>query len=277
MTRTLISAIVAIAATAVVYAGQQATPAVHAPESIWDSGNRNVMVLVPASGTWNADYEKGDGRVVQRVTIDGTEPKGFEKNDSRIVQVLTIDGTAGPKAPDADAARTLFADQSAGFVKALAAPGAFPLAVARDVREFTVGGLEVKFKLVSGATDQTAGIVVGLQPNGSYTYARYNTKDGNVAVWKFENGERTVLQHGEVHQQLPLNEWHTLQVTVMADYTRTGAVVSASVKGTTLAVRHTLPAPVHGRVGVWTKTDSVTAFKDFALVGHHGGHRFVGR
>jgi hypothetical protein len=143
----------------------------------------------------------------------------------------------------------------------------------RDLKSFVAGSLEVSFKLVSGATDQTAGIVFGLQPDGSYTYARYNTKDGNVAVWKFENGERAVLQHGEVHQQLPLNQWHTLQVNIMADYTRKGAVVSAAVKGTTLAVRHTLPAPVQGRVGVWTKTDSVTSFKEFVAPGGHVMHR----
>jgi hypothetical protein len=245
MTRTLISAIVAIAATAVVYAGQQAAPH-RAPQLIWESANKNFQVLVPVSGTWNADYEK---------------------YDTKVVQVLTIDGTAAPKAPDADAARTLFADQSVGFVAALAAPGAFPLAVERDVKTFPAGTLEVSFKLVSGATDQTAGIVFGLQPDGSYTYARYNTKDGNVAVWKFENGERTVLQHGDVHEQLPLNQWHTLQVTV------TGAVVSAAVKGSTLTARHTLPAPVQGRVGVWTKTDSVTSFKEFVVAGRHLVHR----
>jgi hypothetical protein len=245
MTRTLISAIVAIAATAVVYAGQQVTP--QEPATRFQTASQNFQVLVPVSGTWTADYEK---------------------YDTKVVQVLTIDGTAAPKAPDADAARALFADQSAGFVKALAAPGAFPLAVARDIKTFPAGRLEVSFKLVSGATDQTAGIVFGLQPDGSYTYARYNTKDGNVAVWKFENGERTVLQHGEVHQQLPLNQWHTLQLSV------TGAVVSAAVKGSTLAVRHTLPAPVQGRVGVWTKTDSVTSFKDFTSTGgHHVVHR----
>jgi hypothetical protein len=246
MTRTLLSAIVAIAATAVVNAGQQAPALRHVPESLKDSANRNIQVLVPVSGTWTADYEK---------------------YDTKVIQVLTIDGTAASKAPDADAARTLFADQSAGFVKALAAPGAFPLAVARDIKTFPAGRLEVSFKLVSGATDQTAGIVFGLQPDGSYTYARYNTKDGNVAVWKFENGERTVLQMGAVHEQLPLNQWHTLQVTIA------GAVVSAAVKDSTLAANHTLPAPVQGRVGVWTKTDSVTSFKGFAATGHHLVHR----
>jgi hypothetical protein len=268
MTRTFLSAIVAIAATAVVYAGQQGHTMVGAPASIrFQSANKNFQVLVPVSGTWTADYEKGDARTVQMVTVDGTGPKGYEKTDARIVQVLTIDGTAASKAPDAAAARALFGDKSAGFVTALAAPGAFPLAVARDVPTFPSGTLEVSFKLVSGATDQTAGIVFGLQPDGSYTYARYNTKDGNVAVWKFENGERTVLQHGDVHEQLPLNQWHTLQVTIA------GAVVSAAVKGSTLAARHTLPAPVQGRVGVWTKTDSVTSFKDFVAAGHHLVHR----
>jgi hypothetical protein len=252
MTRTLMSAIVAIAATAVVYAGQQATPQEPAHRIAFQPANTNVLVLVPVSGTWTADYEK---------------------YDTKMVQVLTIDGTAPAKAPDADAARALFGDKSAGFVTALAAPGAFPLAVARDVPNYPSGTVEVTFKLVSGATDQTAGILFGLQPDGTYTYARYNTKDGNVAVWKFEKGERTVLQHGEVHQQLPLNQWHTLQVTIGPDYTRKGAVVSASVKGTTLAVRHTLPAPVQGRVGVWTKTDSVTSFKDFVVGGHGPVHR----
>ena len=75
------------------------------------------------------------------------------------------------------------------------------------------------------ATDQTAGIVFNLKPDGSYTYARYNTKDGNVAIWKFENGARTVLKHGEAHEQLPPNTWQTLTVTI------TGAEVSASAHG----------------------------------------------
>ena len=245
MTKTLMGAIVAIAATAVVFAGQDQQGARGA---LWPATG-DVQVLVPVSGTWKADYEKA-----------GT----------KMIQVLTIDGTAAAKAPDAEAARTLFAEKSAGFVAALAAPGAFPLAVARDIKDLRAGGLRVAFKLVSGATDQTAGILFGLQPDGSYTYARYNTKDGNVAIWKFEKGERTVLLHGDVHEQLPLNQWHTLQVTI------TGPTVSAEVNGTKLAVRHTLPAPVQGRIGVWTKTDSVTSFKEFALRGGHAAHTAVG-
>ena len=187
--------------------------------------------LVPVSGTWRAEIEDG-------------------------VRVLTINGEAERTAPDAAAVQGLFGAAAPGVVAALAAPGAFPLAVARDVTNFPGGRLQVQFKLVAGATDQTAGIVFNLKPDGSYTYARYNTKDGNVAVWKFEHGARTVLQHGELHEQLAKNEWHTLEVRVA------GAVVTATANGK-LPVSHTLPGPVSGRVGLWTKTDSVTAVRRF--------------
>lgn len=187
--------------------------------------------MVPVSGTWNAEIADG-------------------------VRVLTINGEAARTAPDSAAAHSLFGADAPGFVAALAAPGAFPLAVARDVRDFRAGRLRVQFKIISGATDQTAGIVFNLKPDGRYTYARYNTKDGNVAVWKFENGERTALQHGVLHEQLARGVWHTLEVTV------TGRTIVATVNGK-LTVSHTLPGPVSGRVGLWTKTDSVTAFRQF--------------
>lgn len=235
-------AIVAVAAGVVMSAAEiRERQAAHGTQSVFPAG-QNVVALLPVSGTWTADYEKGE---------------------KRMIQVLTINGVAPAKAPDADAAKLLFADQAPGFVAALAAPGAFPIAVARDVKQFSSGRLRVQFKLIGGATDQSAGIFFGLQPDGSYTFARYNTKDGNVAIWKFEKGQRTVLVHGEAHEQLPLNQWHTLDVNV------TGPAVAASVNGGRLPVRYTLPAPVEGRVGVWTKADSVTAFKEFSSTGGH--------
>jgi hypothetical protein len=199
------------------------------------TGPARPEVLIPLSGTWTADYE-----------------------DAR--QILTVQGAGERKAPDAEAAATLFgAAGGATMVKSLADPGAFTIAVARSVKDFRDGQISVRFKLVAGATDQTAGIVFNLKPDGSYTYARYNTKDGNVAIWKFENGARTVLTHGEAHEQLPLNTWQTLTVSVK------GPDVAASAHGGKLTVKHTLPAPVSGRVGVWTKNDSVTSFRDYMV------------
>jgi hypothetical protein len=133
----------------------------------------------------------------------------------------------------------------------------FPIAAVRGVRGFTNGVLTVKFKLVGGESDQIAGIAFGLTPEGEYYYARYNTKDGNVALWRFENGARHRLVDGTEHLQLPLNTWHDLRVEVR------GTRVTATVNDT-LRIEGTLPAPVSGRVGFYTKRDSITAFKSFS-------------
>ena len=134
----------------------------------------------------------------------------------------------------------------------------FPLAAIQGVEDFSGGVLAVKFKLIAGDSDQIAGIAFGLTPANDYYYARYNTKDGNVALWRFEGGARRRLADGTDHRQLPLNAWHDLRVEVRG--TRVSAIV-----GDTLRVEHELPAPVSGKVGFYTKRDSVSAFKAFRI------------
>ena len=133
----------------------------------------------------------------------------------------------------------------------------FPLAAVRGVKDFTGGVLAVKFKLIAGESDQIAGIAFGITPQAEYYYARYNTKDGNLALWRFENGNRTRLLDGTDHVQLPLNAWHDLRVEVRG--------TRVTVTADKLRLEHTLPAPVSGRVGFYAKRDSVTAFKAFSV------------
>jgi hypothetical protein len=187
--------------------------------------------FVPLVGLWRAGAEAG------RATF-------------------TVDGTAPAPKPDEEGAKAAFGPEAPRFVKAMSVPGVFPLATVRDVPAFASGRLSVEFKILAGATDQTAGVVFNLKPDGTYNYARYNTKDGNVAIWKFENGTRTVLAHGELHEQLPFATWHRLVVQVK------GRAITASVNDK-LRVTHTLDGDVAGRVGLWTKADSVTAFRAF--------------
>ena len=134
----------------------------------------------------------------------------------------------------------------------------FPLAAVRGVDSFTGGALSVRFKLIAGDSDQIAGLAFGITPKAEYYYARYNTKDGNLAIWRFENGARHRLVDGTEHAQLPLDTWHELRVEVR------GTRVVTTVNGR-LRLEHTLPSPVAGRVGFYTKRDSVTAFKDFRI------------
>jgi len=115
--------------------------------------------------------------------------------------------------------------------------------------------------MIGGKSDQVAGILFGLSPQGEYYAARYNTKEGNLAIWGFANGERRVVARGNVKTQLPLNTWHTLQVTVA------GKTVRVSLASdSTLSVTHTFDTAPTGRVGVWVKRDAITAFRAFDVL-----------
>ena len=170
---------------------------------------------------------------------------------------LAVDPVIGHWETNNDAGETIvIADARKWETQPAAVP--FPLALIRDVNDFRDGVLAVKFNLIAGESDQIAGLAFGVTPQAEYYYARYNTKDGNVALWRFEGGERRRLMDGTEHLQLPLNSWHELRVEVR------GTKVIASVAGK-LRIEHTLPAPVTGRVGFYTKRDSVTAFKSFRI------------
>ncbi|MCC6772184.1 MAG: hypothetical protein IT360_13410, partial [Gemmatimonadaceae bacterium] len=123
------------------------------------------------------------------------------------------DGRTAPEALAA-AAQSLFGASSDSFVAANGGAGAFPLAVWRPTDDFTGGTVRVRFKMLGGKTDQNAGIVFGLQRSGRYWFMRYNTKDGDMALWEFVDGGRRVLAHGTTSAQLPLQVWHELTLTV---------------------------------------------------------------
>ena len=167
-------------------------------------------------------------------------------------------GTSERTALDS-ANRRLFNEVNESFIMNTTSATAFPFAVAGDILAFGSGTLRVEFNLVGGKSDQIAGLMFGLQPTGEYHYVRYNTKDGNLALWTFRNGDREVIAHGDVHKQLALGTWHELVVE------RNGPSVHGYIAGdTTIAVTHTLAASPTGRVGVWAKRDAITAFRNFS-------------
>lgn len=177
------------------------------------------------------------------------------------VPVVRVDGKPGETRPAAEVEKistSLFGRVDPAFVANATAPGAFSLAVLPRPASFSEGTYRARFRLVSGATDQTAGLVFDLRPNGEYLYARYNTKDGNLALWRFANGTREVIAHGDEHLQLPLGAWHELAISIA------GTRLVATVNGK-LRFEQALPRRVEGRLGFWTKRDSVTAFKDIRV------------
>jgi hypothetical protein len=132
----------------------------------------------------------------------------------------------------------------------------FPLALFNQPESFSNGSAKVDFKLIDGKDDFSAGLVFGHTGGSSYFYVRYNTKDGNVALWRIDGTARTVIKHGEQHEQLAKNAWHTLELVL------DGRKVRASVNGGKLPVEHELDTAVTGKLGLWAKPEVTTAFRN---------------
>ncbi len=65
-------------------------------------------------------------------------------------------------------------------------------------------------------------------------------------------------QKGEHDVHIPLGEWHSMKVVVH------GAKLEGWLDGEKL-IDYTLTARVGGKVGLWSKTDSISEFADFTL------------
>ena len=216
-----------------------ATPTPSGAANAWLSGEtagNEPTTFVVLAGNWTVRDEAGE-RVLR---VDGTNWKV---------------GTPPKALPEKAAA--LFPASAAAFEKRVLAGLQFPYGVVRQVGTFADGELKVDFKLVGGASDQFASLLFGLTDDANHYAYRYNTKDGDTALWKVVNGERERLHHGGIPVAVKLGEWHTLRLRI-AGTQLTGWVDD------TQALTFTLPAPVTGRVGLWSKADSVTDYRNFA-------------
>lgn len=183
----------------------------------------------------------------------------WESGTEADVAIVTADARKWHGKPPADIdalGRRLFGAAPPELIVNVSSSGAFPLAVINAIKQVQQGTLEVEFKMIAGESDQIAGLVFDLQPSGDYLYVRYNTRDDNVALWRFTKGQREVIAHGADHRRLAMNTWHPLSVTIK------GRSISAAAAGD-LRLAHTLDRDVSGRAGLWTKRDSVTAFRDW--------------
>ncbi len=120
----------------------------------------------------------------------------------------------------------------------------------------------VRFKAVSGAEDASGGLILRAQDAENYYLCRANALEGNFRLYMFRANRRETLESAEV-QPPALGTWHTLGFAVQGD------VLTCALDGQTL-ITHRIdpakePAWPSGRVGLWTKADSRTAFDDFLV------------
>jgi hypothetical protein len=144
--------------------------------------------------------------------------------------------------------------------------GRFPLAIYEDI-ETIDGAVAVRFKPVSGRVDQAAGLVWRYRDPRNYYMVRANALENNVVLYKVENGRRTPLPpvgRGDdygVEHRVPGQSWSTLAVTFI------GPRFVVTFDGVPLFEVEDATFTSAGKVGLWTKADSVTYFDGFEVTG----------
>jgi hypothetical protein len=125
--------------------------------------------------------------------------------------------------------------------------------------------LSVQLKPMSGKEDQAGGLVWRYQDPNNYYLVRANALEGNVVLYKVQNGRRIDLPvkgEGRTYGKkatVPSGRWSDLRVVA------TGPRFEVFWNGTKLFEVEDMTFPQAGRVGVWTKADSVTAFDNFIV------------
>ena len=132
--------------------------------------------------------------------------------------------------------------------------GDFPWCV-KSESQINDGYVEVKFKPVSGTEDQAGGVVWRWKDGDNYYVARANALEDNVSLYYTQQGRRITIKY--VNAPVARNQWHTLRVEF------NGKRIRVTLDGTSYIEVDDEHIAGAGRVGVWTKADSVTLFDDF--------------
>ena len=181
----------------------------------------------------------------------GQKPEGFE-------MATTGPGAAGEWFVRADATAPK-GKQVLVQLNADPTNGRYPVCIWEDVKAKDVG-VTVAFRPISGKVDQAAGIVVRYKDPDNYYVARANGLEDNVRLYKVEGGKRKQLGGVDKVMSPGAGTWHRLSLKV------SGRKLEVGMDGKTLIETTDETFKDAGRVGVWTKADSVTEFDDLRIV-----------
>lgn len=117
--------------------------------------------------------------------------------------------------------------------------------------------VSVKFKPVSGRIDQAGGIVVRYHDQDNYYVVRANALEGNIDLYKIVGGVRQEITGGS--GQFFSGQWQTLGLEIQ------GAHLKVFFADKLLFEADDNTFQNEGKVGLWTKADSVTYFDDLRI------------
>lgn len=142
----------------------------------------------------------------------------------------------------------------------------FPLCIAEGFSARDLD-LSVRFAPIAGKVDRAAGLVWRYRDADNYYVVRANALEDNVVLYKVEGGKRSDLKPTDagwlaygVKIAVPSSAWSELRVSARDNR------FAVSLNGTHLFDVEDATFASAGRVGLWTKADSVTAFDALAAV-----------
>lgn len=131
------------------------------------------------------------------------------------------------------------------------------LAVVKDINEKDVR-VSCKIKVVSGAVEQSAGIVWRYRNSENYLAARLDPVEKNVRLYRVVDGHR-VSFGGEDRKKLEINRWHTLRI----EHRR--GLVKVYLDDEMLFDERDRHFTRAGKIGLWTKGDTIVYFDDLRV------------
>ena len=184
---------------------------------------------------------------------DDAAAKTFDFESTGIEGWTTVDGQwSVEEMPDAPSGRKVLVQR--------ATKNEFNVIVA-PAGPYTAVDVSMKFKPISGREDASGGIVCRFN-DGKYYVTRANALESNFRLYYYDRGRRQLASASV--KPPALGQWHTLRVVAVGDR------LQGWLNGM-LYLDHRDSRFKAGRVGLWTKADSITGFDDLTVRGVSGG------
>lgn len=129
----------------------------------------------------------------------------------------------------------------------------FPLLIF-DGENFGDFTLTTRFKCVSGTAEQMAGIAFHILDEKNYYVVRASALGNSFRFYKFVGGERSAPIGPQV--EIPRGVWHEMSIECQ------GNQIRCTLNGKELIPALTDNSFASGKIGFWTKSDSVSYFAD---------------
>ncbi len=134
----------------------------------------------------------------------------------------------------------------------------YALALAPDEMPANVR-VSVKCKAISGDVDQACGLVFRYKDENNYYVTRSNVLEENVRLYHVKEGKRTQIASWD--GKVPGKVWNDLAAEAKGDTLR------VFFNGKMVLEQKDKTFSEGGKVGLWTKADSVTYFDDLTIRG----------